>query len=223
MAGGLLLILHAAIRQVGSTLRSLPYIYGVVVVVALAMPWVLNLTSDEKLEQTLQLSQNANTNLYTARGGGVGLNNLALESVDFSSRTAVITNLPIRVRDILLRPYPWQLQNTAQRLGAIGTMVALAGLFLLVYYLRRTRGKIMATAAPLIYPAVFLTFAYALSVGNAGTGFRYRTHLVVLGLGIVIILREHALRDEETEDALPRLAEPAGIDPGPLAASASLR
>jgi hypothetical protein len=210
MAGGLLLVLHAAIRQVGSTLRALPLIYGGVVAIVIAMPWVLHLTSDEKLEQTLQVSQNANTNLYTARGGGVGLNNLALARVDFSSRTALVTNLPLRVRDIVLRPYPWQLQNTAQRLGAVGTAVALAGLFLLILYLRRNRGRIMTVAAPLIYPAVFLTLAYALSVGNAGTGFRYRTHLVLLGLGIMVILREHAQRDEATQAAAARADEPRG-------------
>ena len=220
MAGGLLLILHAAIRQVGSTLRSLPFIYGGVIVIVLAMPWVLNLTSDEKLEGTLQVSQNANTNLYTARTGAVGLNNLALERVDFSSRTALVTNLPIRVRDIVLRPYPWQLQNTAQRLGAIGTMVALAGLFLLLRYLRRNRGRIMTVAAPLVYPAIFLTIAYALSVGNAGTGFRYRTHLVTLGLGILVILRAHAKRDEEAQDAEPEAPQPVPPRPKALAGSA---
>jgi len=224
MAGGMLLILHAAIRQVGSTLRSLPFIYGGVVAIVLAMPWALNLTSDEKLEAVLQNSQNANTNPYTMRGGGVGLNNLSLERVDFSSRTGVVTNLPIRIRDILLRPYPWQLQNTAQRLGAIGTMVALAGLFLLLRYLRRNRGRIMTVAAPVIYPAIFLTIAYALSVGNAGTGFRYRTHLVVLGLTIMVILREHAKRDEEaTEDARSPVADAVAREPKPLAASAALR
>jgi hypothetical protein len=222
MAGGLLLTLHAAIRQVGSTLRALPFIYGGVVAIVIAMPWVLHLTSDEKLEQTLQVSQNANTNLYTVRGAGVGLNNLALERVDFSSRTALVTNLPLRVRDIVLRPYPWQLQNTAQRLGAIGTAVALAGLFLLIAYLRRNRGRIMTVAAPLIYPTVFLTLAYALSVGNAGTGFRYRTHLVLLGLGIMVILREHAKRDEAAQDATSQADEPLRRERRSLA-SAALR
>ena len=224
MAGGMLLILHAAIRQVGSTLRALPFIYAGVVAIVLAMPWVLNLTSDEKLEAVLQNSQNANTNPYTARTGAVGLNNLALEPVDFSSRTGVVTNLPIRIRDILLKPYPWQLQNTAQRLGAIGTMVALAALFLLIRYLRRNFGRIMTIAGPVLYPAFFLTLAYALSVGNAGTGYRYRTHLVVLGLATLVILREHAKRDEEAaQDAPSPVADAVAPDPKPLAASAALR
>ena len=198
IAGGTLLILHAAIRQVGSRMRSLPIIYAVVIGVAAAMPWVLHTTSDERLERVLQNSQDANTD-PSAQRGVASSNNLALERVDFSTREGVITNLPIRIRDVILRPYPWQLQNTSQRLGAIGTLVALIALFLLFRYIRRNRGQVIAVAAPFIYPVVFLTFAYALSVGNAGTGFRYRTHLVLLGLAVLVVLREHALRKQERE------------------------
>lgn len=211
MAGATLLILHAAIRQVGSRMRSLPIIYAAVIGIAVALPWVLDLTSERKLE-SLQISQNANTSAYTERGAA-GSNNLALESVDFSTRTSIITNLPIRIRDVLLRPYPWQLQNTSQRLGAIGTAVALAALFLLFRYVRRNRGQVIAVAAPFIYPVVFLTFAYALSVGNAGTGFRYRTHLVLLALAILVVLREHALRKAEraVQDAAGNAAQPPAL------------
>lgn len=209
IAGGTLLILHAAIRQVGTRMRSLPIIYGVAIAIAAAMPWVLNTTSNERLERVLQNSQDANTNPYTARGEAAS-NNLALERVDFSTRTGVITNLPIRIRDVVLRPYPWQLENTSQRLGAIGTLVALSGLFLLFRYIRRNWGRVMSIAAPFIYPVVFLTFAYALSVGNAGTGFRYRTHLVLLGLAVLVVLREHALRKQEQAAAeeIAQLARP---------------
>ena len=50
-----------------------------------------------------------------------------------------------------------------------------------------------ARHGPLLYPLGALTVAYALSVGNAGTGFRYRSHLVTLGLAIVVVLREYCL------------------------------
>ena len=49
-------------------------------------------------------------------------NNLALEPVDFSSRTKIIIHLPQRVGDLLFRPYPWQDYDWSQRLGAIGTL-----------------------------------------------------------------------------------------------------
>jgi len=126
--------------------------------------------------------------------------------VDFSSRADLITNLPRRVRDVLLRPYPWQTENTSQQLGAIGTLVAIAALILLWRYARRNRGQVLAVAAPFIIPAFFLLFAYALSVGNAGTGFRYRTHLVLLGLATLVVLREHALRrDSSKSDEEPQV------------------
>jgi len=96
----------------------------------------------------------------------------------------------------VLRPYPWQVQNTSQQLGAIGTLVLLIALYLFFRYVRRNRGRILALTAPILYPALFLLMAYALSVGNAGTGFRYRTHLVLLGLAALIVLREHGLRSQ---------------------------
>lgn len=198
ITGGLLLILHASLRQVGTRLRSLPLIYAVVVVVAAATPAVLAMTSQDSLEQNLQSAQNANTLSIDARGTAQSAN-LSLEYVDFSSRSDLIVNLPQRVRDVVLRPYPWQVQNTSQQLGAIGTLVVLAALFLLVRYVRRNRGRVLAVAAPFIYPAFFLLIAYALSVGNAGTGFRYRTHLVLLGLATLVVLREHALRRDSSD------------------------
>jgi hypothetical protein len=200
MTGGLLLILHASLRQVGTTLRSLPLVYAVGIVVVIASPAVLALTSQDSLEQNLQASQDANTAANTSRGQA-GSNNLSLERVDFSSRSDLVTNLPKRVRDVVLRPYPWQLANTSQQLGAVGTLVALAAIFLIVHYARRARRRSFALTAPILYPMLFLLMAYALSVGNAGTGFRYRTHLVLLALATLVILREHALRGEATVSA----------------------
>jgi hypothetical protein len=197
MTGGLLVILHSSLRQVGTKLRSVPLVYAVAIGIAAATPAVLALTSQGSLEQNLQVSQDANTD-PTAESGGSNSNNLSLERVDFSTRSGLVTNLPRRVRDVVLRPYPWQVQNTSQQLGAIGTLVVLAGLYLLVRYVRRNRGRAVALTAPILYPALFLLIAYALSVGNAGTGFRYRTHLVLLGFAVVVVLRDHALRSAST-------------------------
>lgn len=187
ITGGLLLILHASLRQVGARLRSIPIIYAVALLAAAATPAVLALTSNESLEQNLQRSQDANTRLDAS-------NPLSLERVDFSTRSDVVANLPVRVRDIVLRPYPWQLSNASQQLGAVGTLIVLVSLYLLARYAIRNRGRIVAVTAPILYPGCALLVAYALSVGNAGTGFRYRTNLVLLGLAALIVLREHALR-----------------------------
>ena len=195
ITGSVLLVLHASMRQMGSRVRSVPLVYAVAIVAAVAAPTILKLTSQSSLEQNLQSSQDANTSENSERGSA-NSNNLSLERVDFSTRSDLLRNLPRRVRDVVLRPYPWQVQNTSQRLGAIGTIVVLVALFLLVRYARRTRGQILAISAPILYPGLALLVAYALSVGNAGTGFRYRTHLVLLGLAVLIVLREHALRGE---------------------------
>jgi hypothetical protein len=216
VTGGLLLILHASLRQMNSKLRSVPLVYAVAIVIAAATPAVLAVTARDSLEQNLQGSQDANTD-PNAQRGDVSSNNLSLERVDFSSRAGLITNLPRRIRDVLLRPYPWQVANPSQQLGAIGTLVALMALYLLFRYGWRNRGQILARTAPIVYPAVFLLMAYALSVGNAGTGFRYRTHLVLLGLAALVVLREHALRtapaiDDDAGSQQPRsdtVMEPA--------------
>jgi hypothetical protein len=61
--------------------------------------------------------------------------------------------------------------------------------------------------------------AYSLSAGNAGTGFRYRTHLVVLAIAMLVVLREHVL----TMRAARRLTRrgPAEVPVPPLDASLS--
>ena len=50
-------------------------------------------------------------------------------------------------------------------------------------------GACSLSTAPILYPLTFLLIAYALSAGNAGTGFRYRTHIVTLSLAMLIVLR----------------------------------
>jgi hypothetical protein len=91
-----------------------------------------------------------------------------------------------------LKPYPWQLGDTSQRFGAVGTLVAYVVLFLLLRYAWLARGRVMGSIGPLLYPLLFLLIAYSLSAGNAGTGFRYRTHLVTLAVAMMAVLREQA-------------------------------
>jgi hypothetical protein len=188
VSAAILLTLHAALRQLNRPLVAMPLIYAIAIIAFIATPVVLQASSKQNL-QTLQISQNANS-----VGGNPTGNNLALEQVNFSTRGAILSNLPQRIRDIVLKPYPWQLHNASQRFGAVGTLVSWAGLLLLIRYAWRNRGQVFPRGAPLLYPLLFLLVAYALSAGNAGTGFRYRTHLVTLGLALTVVLREHARR-----------------------------
>lgn len=189
ISGSVVLILHAALRRLDRPLRAMPLVYAVVIAGFIAAPVVIQASSPQSLKK-LQVSQDANSD-PSAATGGQGSNNLALERVDYSERGAVIKNLPRRMLDVVVRPYPWQVANPSQQLGAVGTLVALGGLVLLVRAAWRRRGEVLALSAPILYPMVFLLMAYALSAGNAGTGFRYRTHIVTLGLAMLFVLREH--------------------------------
>jgi hypothetical protein len=185
-------------------------IYGVVVIAFIATPVLLQLSSRSSL-QTLQSSQNSNAQATNGGQDGSNGNNLALEQVNFSSRSAIITNLPKRIRDLILEPYPWQLGDTSQRFGAVGTLFAYAILILLIRYAWLNRGQVFSRAGPLLYPLLFLVVAYSLSVGNAGTGFRYRAHLVTLAIAVMAILREHERGQHEASSE----AESASERPDP--------
>lgn len=208
VASAVLLLLHAALRHLDRPLRAMPAIYAVAIVAFIATPVLLQASSKQNL-QRLQISQNANAyGQGMGSGGGANSDNLALEQVNFSTRGQILKNLPQRIRDLILEPYPWQLSDTSQRIGALGTLFAYALLLLLVRYAWLNRGQIFPRAGPLLYPLLFLTVAYSLSVGNAGTGFRYRTHLITLAVGAMLILREHALaRRAEEKAALAEGAE----------------
>jgi hypothetical protein len=199
VSAGALVLLHAGLRGREHPLRAMPLIYAVVIAGFFVVPTLTQVTSDKSLKR-LQISQDASTIPdLQVKSEGANSNNLALENVDFSTRSKVFTNLPRRIRDVLFKPYPWQLDNTSQRLGAIGTLVAFIALVLLVRYAWLARRRLLAITGPLLYPLAFLMCAYGLSAGNAGTGFRYRTHIVTLGLAMLIVLRHHALHGTTPE------------------------
>jgi hypothetical protein len=207
VSGTVLLILHAAIRRMDRPLRSMPLIYAVVLVAFLVTPTLVQVSSEESL-RALQASQDATTNEEAAENSeGSNSNNLALERVDYSTRGKIAANLPERALDVVFRPYPWQVENASQTLGAIGSLAALTGLFLLFRYAWLSRGRLLALTAPILYPMTFLLMAYSLSAGNAGTGFRYRTHIVTLSFAMLIVLRSHVLAKRARRPlAVPRRA-----------------
>lgn len=210
VSAAVLTLLHASLRSLNRPLRAIPAIYAIAVTVFLTTPTLLAVSSTKSL-RSLQMSQTATA---TGTGGAPNTDNLALEQIDFSSRAKVLVNLPKRIRDLLLEPYPWQLSDTSQRFGAVGSVVAYAVLLMLIWFAWLSRGQILPRAGPVLYPLLFLLVAYSLAVGNAGTGFRYRTHLITLGIAAVAILREQALlararkRMESSETDAPHVARP---------------
>ena len=202
VAAAVLLLLHAALRSLDRPMRAMPLIYAVAIVAFVATPVLLQASSKKGL-QRLQISQTANAHGTGEGTGGPNSDNLALEQVNFSSRGAILTNLPKRIRDLILKPYPWQLGDMSQRVGALGTLVAYAVLLLLLRYAWLARGRVLPHIAPALYPLLFLLVAYSLSAGNAGTGFRYRTHLVTLAIAAMAILREQAKLAPASSDMSP--------------------
>jgi hypothetical protein len=183
-AGAAAVTLHASLRhkqQVASVVLGL-----VVLGLAVAfVPTVWNASSKKNL-QSLQASQNANASDTTAK--------LSLERVDYSTRGKIIVNLPKRMLDITTRPYPWQVGNLSQQLGVFGTLSLWFLLVMLISTLVRNGGALFRRAGPLLYPLLFLLVAYSLSAGNAGTAFRYRTHLVALLIALLFSLRHSRAR-----------------------------
>jgi hypothetical protein len=189
-AAGVAVVLHAALtRQHGA--RSLVIASTMVILIAAFFPLVWNASSHKNLS-SLQQSQEANAADTQA--------NLSLEQVDYSTRGKLITNLPQRVSDVILKPYPWQSQNTSQQLGVLGTLVLLIALAFFVAAVVREGRAVMQRAGPLIYPAFFMLVAYSLSAGNAGTAYRYRTHVVGILLCLVVVVW-YGRRQEEVSKA----------------------
>jgi hypothetical protein len=213
ISAGAAIVLHAGLRQRREGgVRPLALIALVVLLAAVAAPTVLRASSSESLHH-LQGSQNANAANQKA--------NLSLEQVDFSTRGAILTNLPRRIFEVLTQPYPWQLQNISQQVGLLGTAVAYLTIVLLVAELIRSRGSIMARAGPLIYVGAFMLVAYSLAAGNAGTAFRYRAHLVTIAICAIVVLwqlRRRAAteaRGVEGRDRGRRGWAPGGLRPAP--------
>ncbi len=194
IAAAAAITLHAGLRATRrGEVSSLGLIAVVVLLGAISAPVVWQASSHQNLEQTVQASQDSNASDSA---------NLSLEKVDFSTRGAVITNLPVRAWDITFKPYLWQLGSPSQRLGAIGGLVTLVVLALLGSALVRRRGEIFARAGPLVYLLAFLLAAYSLSTGNAGTGFRYRSHLLAVALCLLAAVR--IWRAEREVASVPR-------------------
>jgi hypothetical protein len=112
----------------------------------------------------------------------VGYSNLDLPPVEVTTTAGLADTLSARTIDFVTRPFPWQAENTSQRLGALGTLVwyglAVAALAALALVARRR--ELWVRAVPILLLACAQSAAYALSLVNAGLGFRHRMHLALM-------------------------------------------
>ncbi|MEJ7785191.1 MAG: glycosyltransferase family 39 protein [Solirubrobacteraceae bacterium] len=194
------IILHAAIRTQHGRRAT---VLTATAIGFMAVGGTVALREAPSQLERLQASQEANL---------TGSANLTYESVDYSTPVAIARNLPVRVSAFLLRPYPWQLQNTNQQLGAVGGLVVLMVLLLVVASLLRSRGEIITRGAPLIYVGCGLILAYSVTAANAGTAFRLRENVtaVLICVGCALWARREAPTRAPLAGEL--LAEPARCD-----------
>src|SRR5205085_6904077 len=100
VSAAVLLLLHAALRHLDRPLRAMPAIYAVALIAFVATPVLVQASSKKNLEP-LQQSQDANAAGAGQGTGGANTSNLALERVNLSTRSAILTNLPRRMRDLI--------------------------------------------------------------------------------------------------------------------------
>jgi hypothetical protein len=180
--------LHGALRvTIRNPVRGNLTIAAFVVALLAVLPVIITKATSPKTIAHLQSSQYYNA---TAHSG-----NLDFGRINFSSPANIVLNAPRRMVDVLTRPYPWELADTSQELGLLGTVVLLVALYYFVRLVVRARLRVFQWSAPLVYTTAFLFFAYSVAAGNGGTSFRYRSHVVSVFICLVIVLRER-LRDE---------------------------
>jgi hypothetical protein len=106
--------------------------------------------------------------------------NLDLAPVNVTTPSGLATAVPQRLYDFFAKPYPWQLANVEQRLGAVGTVITWTLMLLVLVVLVRNRRFVLSRAWPVIYITGCLVLGYAITITNSGTGFRHRLHFIVV-------------------------------------------
>ncbi|MDE3132090.1 MAG: hypothetical protein KGL16_13145 [Acidobacteriota bacterium] len=104
--------------------------------------------------------------------------NLPLPHADVTSGTGLLKTVVLRSIDLVLRPYPWQTASAAQKAAVAGTLIWYA-LVLATAWLTARQGldQRLLTALILI---VCETIGFALTLVDAGEGFRHRVNLVLI-------------------------------------------
>jgi hypothetical protein len=180
--GVVLVCCHQAVRRLISARRIVlaGMVCASVVGALLAVTvWSVESGRIDKLQHFQEVGGNA------VDGGRA---NLTLEHVDFTTPSGLAEGIPIRVRDFLLRPYPWEQANLSQRLGSAGTVLTWL-LFLAALVggtLEWRRARAVLPLFGYLLGAVIL--GYAMTTANAGTGFRHRVHVILLLSALVAIV-----------------------------------
>ena len=215
--------LHASLRQMGSQLRSVPLVYAVAIVVAVATPAVLQLTSQDSLEQNLQGSQDANTSTRRLAGrrqleqpelGASGLLDPLGPVAEPPAPRTRRRPAPISVADPEHQPTAWRDRDDGRAHGAV---------FALPIRATQSWARLRRRCADPVSGVRAARRRTRSASATRAPGFGTVPTLCSSALRHLIVLREHALREPSDRDAQARRAGQARTGAGSTRARPSCR
>jgi hypothetical protein len=130
-----------------------------------------------------------------ARGGA----QLPIEP--FGSFADLLLHIPVGISWYFLRPYPWDLGNLNQTLGAMMMIVFYPLLIMTVMSIPRLWRSDRAFTAYIIVQTLVLAAAYGVLEGNMGSMMRHRlpTTILILGIGGAYLAMRIAQRSPQSD------------------------
>lgn len=129
--------------------------------------------------------------------------NLPLPHATVTNSSGLLKTVVLRSLDLILRPYPWQTASAAQKAAVVGTLIWYA-LVLATAWLTLRQG-LDGRLVPALILIACETVGFALTLVDAGEGFRHRVNLVlILALPLGVLLdRWWAERRRRTRGLVP--------------------
>jgi hypothetical protein len=104
--------------------------------------------------------------------------NLPLPHTTVTNSGGLLKTAVLRSIDLLIRPFPWQTGSAAQKAAVVGTLVWY--LLVLVALVLTVRQGLDGRLVPVLVLVACETLGFALTLVDAGEGFRHRVNLVLL-------------------------------------------
>lgn len=104
--------------------------------------------------------------------------NLPLPHTTVTNSTGLLKTATLRSIDLLVRPFPWQTASAAQKAAVAGTLIWY--LLVLVTLWLTVRQGLDQRLVPVLILIVCETIGFALTLVDAGEGFRHRINLILL-------------------------------------------
>ncbi len=126
--------------------------------------------------------------------------NLPLPHATVTSSGGLLKTVILHTFDLIVRPLPWQIGSPAQKAAVVGTLIWY-GLLAVTLWLTLRQGLDGRLVPPLILTAC-LAIGFALTLVDAGEGFRHRVDLVIIlamPLGVLLDRWWTARSESESE------------------------